>query len=174
MPLLLTLLLLPLKKIIYDENLHYYNHNTARFQYVSTITTLYEVICGEPGAQRDWARFKNLFKSEGRLIPTRKVENGNLIIKALTPDEYIELFAPRIPVGFYERELNRKVEEFGTVAHAFSTYETRDKKDGPVTNRGINSIQLFKDNDRYYIVNVYWCAESMGFELPKKYLSSKK
>lgn len=135
----------------------------------STITTLYEVISGGPGVERDWARFKNLFKPEGRLIPTRKDENGNLIIKALSPDEYIEFFKPRLPIGFFENELNREVEEFGTVVHAFSTYETRDKKEGPVTNRGINSIQLFKDKDRYYIVNVFWCAESMGFELPKKY-----
>lgn len=140
----------------------------------STITTLYEVISGEPNVQRDWNRFKNLFKPEGRLIPTRKDDQGNLIIKALTPDEYIEFFKPRIPVGFFERELNRKTEEYGTVVHAFSTYEVKDKKDGPVINRGINSIQLFKDKDRYYIVNVYWCAENMGFELPKKYLSDTK
>jgi hypothetical protein len=146
-----------------------YDNDTKSIE--STINTLYEVISGGPNVQRDWSRFKNLFKPEGRLIPTRKDETGNLIIKALTPEEYIQFFAPRIPVGFFERELNRKVEEYGTVVHAFSTYETRDKKDGPVTNRGINSIQLFKDKDRYYIINIYWCAESMGFELPKKYLS---
>lgn len=149
-----------------------YDNDTKSIE--STITTLYEVISGGPDVPRDWDRFKNLFKPEGRLIPTRKDEKGNLIIKSLSPEEYIEVFTPRIPIGFFERELNRKVEEFGTVVHAFSTYETKDKKDGPVTNRGINSIQLFKDNNRYYIVNVYWCAESMGFELPKKYLSSKK
>jgi hypothetical protein len=137
----------------------------------STITALYEVISGEPGAPRDWPRFKNLFKPEARLIPTRKDDQGNLIIKALSPDEYIEIFTPRISIGFFEREINRKVEEYGTVVHAFSTYETRDKKEGAVTNRGINSIQLFKDKDRYYIVTIFWCAESMGFELPKKYVT---
>ena len=55
---------------------------------------------------------------------------------------------------------------FGTVAHVFSTYETRETKKGPITNKGINSIQLFFDQNRYYIVNVFWCAESMGFTLP--------
>jgi len=188
MPLLLTFIFLPLSKpyimriyiilivllLTFNTYAQTKNYENDTKTIESTIATLYEVICGEPGAQRDWVRFKNLFKPEGRLIPTRKDDNGNLIIKALTPEEYIEFFTPRIPIGFFERELNRKVEEFGTVVHAFSTYETRDKKDGPVTNRGINSIQLFKDNDRYYIVNVYWCAESMGFELPRKYLSSKK
>jgi len=149
-----------------------YDNDTKSIE--STITTLYEVISGGPDVQRDWDRFKNLFKPEGRLIPTRKDDQGNMIIKALTPEEYIELFTSRIPNGFFERELNRKVEEFGTVVHAFSTYETKEKIEGPVTNRGINSIQLFKDKDRYYIVNIFWCAESMGYELPKKYLSDKK
>lgn len=136
----------------------------------STVLALYDVISGEPGSARDWDRFKNLFKPEARLIPTRKDDQGNLTIKAMTPDEYVQLFSSRISTGFFERELSRKVEEYGTVIHVFSTYETKEKKDGPVTNRGINSIQLFKDKDRYYVVNIFWCAESMGFALPDKYL----
>lgn len=139
----------------------------------SILSALYDVISGEPNQPRDWDRFRNLFKPEGRLIPTRKDDNGSLIIKALTPEEYVQLFQSRIPTGFFERELSRKIETFGTVTHVFSTYETKEKKDGPVTNRGINSIQLFYDNNRYYIVNIFWCAESMGFELPKKYLGKK-
>lgn len=134
------------------------------------ITALYEVITGEANAPRDWDRFRNLFKPEGRLIPTRKADNGDLILKALSPEEYVLLFQSRIPTGFFERELNRKTEAYGTLVHAFSTYETKEKKEGPVTNRGINSIQLFKDKDRYYIVNIFWCAESMGFALPNTYL----
>lgn len=137
----------------------------------STIAALYEVISGEPGVPRDWDRFKNLFEPAGRLIPTRKDEQGELMIRALTPDEYVQLFSSRISTGFFERELYQTTESYATIAHVFSTYETKEKKDGPVTNRGINSIQLFKAKDRYYIGNIFWCAESMGFDLPKKYLS---
>lgn len=36
-----------------------------------------------------------------------------------------------------------KLVSYGTIAHVFSTYETRETKNGPVTNRGVNSIQLF-------------------------------
>jgi hypothetical protein len=136
----------------------------------STIQTLYDVISGGPGTERDWNRFKNLFKPKARLIPTRKDNQGNLTIGALTPDEYVQAFSSRTSKGFFERELSRQVEEYGTIAHVFSTYETKENSDGPVTNRGINSIQLFKDKDRYYIVNIFWCAESMGFALPPKYL----
>ena len=138
---------------------------------VDAITSaLYEVISGDPGQARDWARFRNLFKPETRLIPTRKNETGELIIKALSPEEYIELFSSRISGGFYERELHRATESYGTVTHIFSTYETKEKKDGPVTNRGINSIQLFHDGKRYFVVTIFWCAESMGFPLPEKYV----
>lgn len=134
------------------------------------IAALYDVISGEPGTERDWDRFRNLFKPEARLIPTRKSDSGDLTLKPVTPEEYIQLFSSRISTGFFERELHRTSEEYGTLVHAFSTYETREKKEGPVTNRGINSIQLFKDKNRYYVVNIFWCAESMGFPLPAQYL----
>ncbi len=134
------------------------------------IAALYEVISGDPGQARDWDRFRNLFKPETRLIPTRKDDKGELTIKALSPEEYVQLFTSRISTGFFEKELHRTTEMYGTVTHAFSTYETKEKKDGPVTNRGINSIQLFHDGKRYYIINIFWCAESMGFPLPAKYL----
>lgn len=134
------------------------------------VAALYGVISGAPGQARDWDRFRNLFKAEARLIPTRKSETGELTIRAMTPDEYAQLFSSRINSGFYERELHRVTESFGTLVQLFSTYETREKSDGPVTNRGINSIQLFFDGQRYYIVNIFWCAESLGYALPEKYL----
>ncbi len=138
----------------------------------SVIGSLYGVISGEAGQARDWDQFRNLFKPESRMIPTRK-ENDALTLRALTPEEYIQLFSTRVTTGFYERELHRVVESYGTITHVFSTYETREKKDGPVTNRGINSIQLFFDGTRYYVINIFWCAESMGWPLPAKYVDGK-
>jgi len=137
----------------------------------ATIATLYEVISGDPGAARDWDRFRNLFKPETRLIPTRKNPQGELTLQALTPEDYVQMFTARVSTGFFERELHRTTEQYGTVTHVFSTYETKEKKDGPVTNRGINSIQLFFDGKRFYVINIFWCAESMGFPLPDKYLA---
>lgn len=130
------------------------------------IAALYNVICGAPGEARDWERFKYLFGNDAKLIPTGKVADGGYIYRTMTPEEYITMFSTRIKTGFFEKELKRETVSFGTVVHAFSTYETRETENGPSTNRGINSIQLFKDQDRYYIVNIFWCAESMGFTLP--------
>jgi hypothetical protein len=135
------------------------------------VAALYDVISGDPGSTRDWDRFRNLFKPETRLIPTRKNPQGELILQTLTPEDYVQLFSSRVATGFFERELHRETEQYGTVTHVFSTYETKEKKDGPVTNRGINSIQIFHDGKRYFVINIFWCAESMGFQLPEKYLS---
>jgi len=134
------------------------------------IAALYDVISTEPKGTPDWERFKYLFSPNAMLIPTRKDPKGDLITLPMTPEKYIEGFQTRLNTGFQERELHRITEQYGSVTHAFSTYETKEKKDGPVTNRGINSIQLFNDGKRFYVVNIFWCAESMGFSLPEKYL----
>jgi hypothetical protein len=135
----------------------------------ATIAALYEVISGEAGAPRDWNRFKNLFTPEAKLIPTGKNKEGKFNYRILSPDDYVQMFTTRVTTGFYERELHSTTEAYGTIVHVFSTYETKEKKDGPVTNRGINSIQLFFDGTRYYVMNIFWCAESLGFNLPEKY-----
>ncbi|MFZ5971515.1 MAG: hypothetical protein ACOYXA_07970 [Bacteroidota bacterium] len=134
------------------------------------VAALYDVISGDPGQPRDWNRFRNLFKPEARLIPTTKNQQGEFAYRVLAPEDYVQMFSTRITTGFFERELGRTTESYGTITHVFSTYETKEKKDGPVTNRGINSIQLFFDGQRYYVMNIFWCAESMGFSLPEKYL----
>lgn len=134
------------------------------------IKALYEVISGEGNEPRDWDRFRYLFAKDARLIPTTKTPDSNFTYRIITPEEYITRFSART-MGFYEWELSRKTEEYGTIAHVFTTYATKYTKDGPITNRGINSIQLLKDKNRYFILNVYWCAEDLGFKLPKKYLN---
>ncbi len=135
------------------------------------IAALYEVISGDPGAPRDWDRFRNLFTADARLIPTGKNAEGKITYRTMSPEDYVTMFTTRITTGFFEWELHRVTEEYGTIVHVFSTYETKEKKDGPVTNRGINSIQLIKQNDRYAIMNIFWCPESAGYPLPEKYLN---
>ena len=138
------------------------------------LAALYETISGEPGEDRDWTRFKNLFTPDAKLIPTSKNKEGKISYAQLSPSDYMELFQSRITAGFYERELNRMTDAYGTIVHVFSTYETRETKDGPIINRGINSIQLLKTHERYYIMNIFWCGENIGYLVPDVYLKMRK
>jgi hypothetical protein len=135
----------------------------------SIIGALYEVISGDAGVARDWERFKNLYTADAKLIPSGKNKEGKVNYRIMTPADYAQMFPSRVTTGFFERELHRVQDEFGTIVHVFSTYETRKEKDGPVVDRGINSIQLLYDGSRYFVMNIFWCAEGPGFTLPEKY-----
>src|ERR1700751_3032630 len=76
-----------------------------------------------------------------------------------------------INLGFYEKELARRTEQFGNIAHVWSIYESRHNEDDPEPfMRGINSIQLFNDGKRWWIVNIYWQQENAENPIPQKYL----
>jgi len=136
----------------------------------SILTALYEVISGPASEERDWDRFVYLFSADGKLIPTTKANNQVGYIY-WSPQDYVDLFKSRRgATDFYEFEINRVVEQFGAIAHVWSTYELREAPNGPPTNRGINSIQLLKGNDRWYIMNVFWSSENEGYMLPEDYV----
>ena len=139
------------------------------------LTALYDVISGPAGEKRDWDRMKSLFIPEGRLMPTGKGQNG-VGYRLWTVQEYIdEAGAGLEKNGFLEVEISRKIEAYGTIAHVFSTYESRNILDDKEPfARGINSIQLLNGGDRWWIVSVFWMGESEEFQLPQKYLKKKR
>ncbi len=139
------------------------------------VTAAYEVISGPAGKKRDWDRERSLFLPGARLIPTA-VEAGrndvDLAPQMLDVEGYIARVGPLIEKrGFYEKEIARRVEQFGQISHVWSTYESRhDLSDPEPFMRGINSIQLFNDGKRWWIVSIYWQHESARHPLPEKYL----
>lgn len=137
---------------------------------------VYDSISGDAGKERDWDRFRSLFHKDARLIPTGKNPQTNVVsANALTPDDYIKRAAPFFAKeGFYEREKARRVEQYGNIAHVFSTYESfHSLSDKKPFMRGINSFQLLNDGKRWWVVTIYWQAETPENQIPKKYLKSK-
>ena len=133
----------------------------------------YDVISGAAGKKRDWDRERSLFYPGARLIPTRKTatNENELAPQIMDVDGFIARVEPLFEKdGFYEREIARRTEQFGQIAHVWSTYESRhDPSDREPFMRGINSIQLFYDGDRWWIVSIYWQHESTACPIPNKY-----
>jgi len=137
------------------------------------ITAAYDSISGPAGQKRDWARERSLFYPGARLIPTAKPdESNNLAPEMLDVDGFIARVEPYFAEhGFYEKEIARRTEQFGQIAHVWSTYESRHNSDDPKPfMRGINSIQLFYDGGRWWIVTIYWQQESPEHPIPERYL----
>ena len=138
----------------------------------SIIAAVYDTISGPAGKKRDWDRMRSLFAPGARLIPTGPRQAGGYGSRVLTPDEYIERSSGFFEKeGFFEREVARRTETFGQIAHAFSTYESRHApEDAKPIQRGINSIQLMNDGTRWWIVTIFWQGEDERTPVPEKYL----
>ncbi len=138
----------------------------------TTIETLYAVISGDKGVARDWDLFRYLFKPGARLMPSGKRPDGSVSLQVLSPDQYIERSgAFLVDNGFHEVEIGRKQDEYGTIAQVFSAYESRRSlSDAEPFARGINSIQLLKDTNRWWIISVFWMGETDEFPLPAAYI----
>ena len=136
------------------------------------LAALYDVISGPPSKPRDWNRFRSLFLPGARLIPTVAGPNGGERARILSPDDYAAAAEPYFEKnGFFEKEVARKSERFGGVMQVFSTYESRHAAaDAQPFARGVNSIQLFFDGKRWWVVTVFWQEETSANPLPKELL----
>jgi hypothetical protein len=136
------------------------------------LAALYDAISGPACQRRDWDRFRSLFAPGARLIPTGRGPDGTARARAETPDEYATAAKQGLEEnGFFEHEIARTGETFGSITHAFSTYESRrTAADAKPFARGINSIQLLNDGTRWWIVTVYWQSERPDSPIPPEYL----
>jgi hypothetical protein len=137
------------------------------------LKAVYDVISGEAGEKRDWGRFKSLFIGEAQLMPANQKEDGTgMRYSILSPESYEKMAGTQlVEEGFFEKEIHRVVEQFGPIAHVFSTYEARRTlSDEKPFVRGINSFQLFNDGKRWWVVSIYWTAEREDLPIPDKYL----
>lgn len=141
----------------------------------SIIKATYDVISGPKNQARNWERFRALFYEGARLIPTGKGSDGVFRARVDGPDGYIDRSEPfLVNNGFFEQEIARRSEVFGNIAHVFSTYEGRRSLDDEQPFlRGINSFQLFNDGTRWWVMTIYWMAESDDSPIPEQYLDKK-
>ncbi|MDT5296097.1 MAG: hypothetical protein QOJ76_2977, partial [Acidobacteriota bacterium] len=152
------------------------------------LAAVYDVISGPAGRKRDWDRMRSLFAPGARLMPTSPVRPpGTAPDAPLTGSEVyamqvfdVDGFISRAGAyfeehGFFERETARRVETYGHIAHVWSTYESRHSSDdrSPFA-RGINSIQLVNDGKRWWVVGIFWEAETPRMTIPRKYLKSSR
>ena len=137
------------------------------------IAAAYDVISGPGDKKRDWNRERSLFYPGARVIPTARVPGRNdvdLQPQMLDVEGYIARAEPILQKGFYEKEVARRTEQFGQIAHVWSTYESRhDPSEPKPFMRGINSFQLFDDGKRWWILSICWQHESAEHAIPEKY-----
>ena len=137
------------------------------------IAAMYESVCYEAGGHPDWKTDEEIFAPGARMVRI----NDSGVFEFDMPS-YRENFEQMISSGelpsFWEGEIWRETRLFGDMAHVLSAYETRRTRNGPLLNRGVNSIQLFYDGSRWWIVTIYCQHESTEHLIPEKYLENRR
>jgi predicted metalloprotease with PDZ domain len=131
------------------------------------IKALYEVISG-PAGPRDWNRFQSLFHADAFMAAfTPKKE-----LRKFSPVQYAQNNAPFfMQHSFTEKEIGRKLNQFGNIAQVFTSYEFTAGTTPPMNQRGINSIELVKEKGRWFIMSITWDDESKDQAIPPAYLN---
>jgi hypothetical protein len=130
----------------------------------SILKAIYDVISG-PAGDRDWNRFRSLFVPEARLTSATKRKDGSIFLTD------VEGYSRRAggyfkTHAFYESAIANRVEKFGNIAQVFSSYASRNAPGEKPFARGVNSIQLFNDGKRWWVVSILWDEESPANPLP--------
>ena len=125
------------------------------------ITELYASISGPKGQKRDRERMGAVFAEGARLAAMQPTspEFKAFAHSTMTPDEYADRNLDVLSeLGFTESEIARTLEVYGTIAHAFSTYEGHytDREGNPQSVKGINSIQLVKTEGEWKVYTILW------------------
>jgi hypothetical protein len=132
------------------------------------IAAFYDVVSGPAGQPRDWGRDSTLYTAGVRFVyPTGAARRWAAVDHAT----YARDAGPFLEGGFFEREIHRVVNEFGGMAQVFTTYAwTSPGLEGPRRGRGINAIQLVREDGRWWITHAQWIEESPERPIPVAYL----
>jgi hypothetical protein len=138
------------------------------------VTAIYEIISG-PAGPKDWDRERHLYRPHARLTPMYRNDDGTIHAEHLDVDEFCSSRGEFLEAqDFVEREIGRRVDRFGGLAHVWSAYEgVGGPPGGPheVMFRGINSFQLEWDGERWWILSAAWYREDDDHPLPEELLA---
>ena len=128
------------------------------------LKAIYDVISG-PAGERDWNRFRSLFVPEARLTSATRKDGGP--VRLLDVEGYARGAGGYFKThAFYESPIANRIQKFGNIAQVFSSYASRTAPNEKPFARGVNSIQLFYDGSRWWVLSILWDEESPANPLP--------
>lgn len=134
----------------------------------------YDVVSGPAGSLPDIARDQRLHHPNAQVTLLDRRADGSATVTVTTLEGYYQRggTGPR-KRAFYEREISRATQRIGALVHVWSTYEASEVERGAPFSRGINSIQLYWDGQRWWILGWVFDDERNGGRVPPEYLPAQ-
>ena len=128
----------------------------ARPEDVATIDGIirayYQVVSGPAGESADLERDRTLHHPDAWTAVANVDSSGKPSVNIMTLDGFHGDNAPRRQ-GFWEWETDRVTQQSGNMVHVWSSYASARTQGGEPFTRGVNSITLFYDGERWWIMN---------------------
>lgn len=128
---------------------------TGRPEDVATIDGIiqayYEVVSGPAGEAADVERDRSLHHPDAWVAIAGVGSQGAPYVNVSGLDGYHGDNAPR-QEGFWEWETDRVVSRSGNMVHVWSSYASARTEGGEPYERGVNSITLFHDGERWWVM----------------------
>jgi hypothetical protein len=139
------------------------------------MTELYASVTRLPGKPFEWDRLRAIMLPGAVMLPQTRQTQGQS--RLMSVDSFIAwidngwrgVIGTERDQGFFERQTNLVVDQYGDIAQAFTTYEKGPYQPRQVQGRGINAVQLVKRNGRWWILSITWDEENVAGPLPVKY-----
>jgi hypothetical protein len=123
------------------------------------VQAYYEVVSGPAGESSDLERDRSLHHPDAWVAVANVDSAGKPFVDVMTLDGFHGDNAPR-EEGFWEWETDRVIQRSGNMVHVWSSYATARTQGGEPFARGVNSITLFYDGERWWIMN--WMFDASG------------
>lgn len=139
----------------------------ARAEALAVVDAVYAAVSGPKGATKDPQALLALFVPDGRVTLARTATDGTAIVSGMTATAFANLIVRNSTLGsFYETPIQTRIELFGGLATAWSSFTARHAPAEPPFVRGINSFQLVRTADGWRIVSIAWHEETANLRLP--------
>jgi hypothetical protein len=121
------------------------------------IDAYYEIVSGPAGEAADADRDRSLHHPDAWVAIAGTDASGRPSANVMSLDDYHGENVPR-QQGFFEWETDRETRRSGNMVHVWSSYASARTPDGEPFTRGVNSITLFHDGTRWWIMG--WMFDS--------------
>jgi hypothetical protein len=149
----------------------------------TTLDELYQAFCFEPAGEADWDGMRALFCDGAAFVGP--IAPGATPV-AVGSEEFLADFQDWVRgsrigrTGFHERITHARIELFGTVAHAWVTFDGFVPPSGyeaaggaeaalRMNTRGLDSLQLVLDGDRWLVASFTSHYASAAEPLPARF-----
>lgn len=120
------------------------------------IKAYYEIMSGPAGELINFKRDKSLHYKNALILFSssydKKIYNDIENVYDLHEN------SAKTKSGIWEYEIERDTHQFGNIANVWSTFGIKEKADGTFLEKGISSIQLYHDGNRWWILS--WLSQS--------------